>query len=43
MTETDSIHCEQYIPHPPAKVWAALTVPELHARWWAEGDVKPVV
>jgi uncharacterized protein YndB with AHSA1/START domain len=24
-------------------VWEALTDPELHARWWAAGDVKAVV
>ena len=24
-------------------VWRALTEPELLARWWAEGDIKPVV
>ena len=33
----------EHIPHPPSKVWAALTTPELHAQWWAAGDVKPVV
>jgi uncharacterized protein YndB with AHSA1/START domain len=43
MTESNAIHCEQYLAHPPAKVWAALTEPELHARWWAAGDVKAVV
>jgi uncharacterized protein YndB with AHSA1/START domain len=37
------ITCDQFIPHPPAAVWRALTDPELHARWWAAGDVKPVV
>ncbi|MFF1711538.1 SRPBCC domain-containing protein [Streptomyces sp. NPDC058268] len=35
--------CEKFLPHPPAAVWKALTEPELHARWWAAGDVKPVV
>ncbi|MFG2947153.1 SRPBCC family protein [Streptomyces adustus] len=43
MTENDTITCEKFLPHPPAKVWRALTDPELHARWWAAGDVKPVV
>jgi uncharacterized protein YndB with AHSA1/START domain len=37
------IRCDQFIPHPPAAVWRALTEPELHARWWAAGDVRPVV
>lgn len=45
MTTTDPtvINCEQFIAHPPAAVWKALTDPELHARWWAAGDVRPVV
>ncbi|MFD5326237.1 SRPBCC domain-containing protein [Streptomyces sp. NPDC127092] len=42
--DTDgTIECAKFLPHPPAAVWAALTDPELHARWWAAGDVKPVV
>lgn len=43
MTEPGTIHLNQYIPYPPAKVWAALTEPELLAKWWAAGDVRPVV
>lgn len=43
MSDTQSIHCEQLLNHPPTRVWAALTEPELHARWWAAGDIKPVV
>ncbi|MGW4162452.1 SRPBCC family protein [Streptomyces sp. NPDC004788] len=39
----DTIRLTRFLPHPPAAVWAALTDPELHARWWAAGDVKPVV
>lgn len=38
-----ALHFDQYIAHPPAAVWRALTEPELLARWWAPGDVKPVV
>jgi len=34
---------EQYIAHRPAAVWRALTDPELHARWWAAGDVRAEV
>jgi len=37
------IRLEQFIEHPPAKVWKALTDPTLHAKWWAPGDVRPVV
>ncbi|MEV4427603.1 SRPBCC domain-containing protein [Streptomyces sp. NPDC053792] len=43
MTESNTITCEKFLPHAPAAVWKALTDPELHARWWAAGDVKPVV
>ena len=38
-----SIECDQFIARPPAAVWRALTEPELHAKWWAPGDIKPVV
>jgi uncharacterized protein YndB with AHSA1/START domain len=43
MTKPGVIRLSQFINHPPAKVWRALTDPELHARWWAAGDVKAVV
>lgn len=39
----DTIRLERVYPHPPAAVWRALTEPELHARWWAAGDVRAVV
>jgi uncharacterized protein YndB with AHSA1/START domain len=42
MTNTAAIHCDE-LPHPPAAVWRALTDPALMARWWAAGDVRPVV
>ena len=42
-TATESIVIEQFIRKPPARVWAALTSPEEIARWWAPGDIKPVV
>jgi uncharacterized protein YndB with AHSA1/START domain len=41
--EAAIIRLERQYAHPPAKVWKALTTPELHARWWAAGDVRPVV
>lgn len=43
MIESGFIQLTQFIPHPPGKVWAALTDPALHAKWWAAGDVRPVV
>ncbi|MFD0277451.1 SRPBCC domain-containing protein [Kitasatospora sp. NPDC127111] len=45
MTTDDptTIRCDQFIAHPPSAVWRALTDPDLHAKWWAAGDVRPVV
>jgi uncharacterized protein YndB with AHSA1/START domain len=43
MTEAGMIECDEFLPHPPAVVWRALTDPELMARWWAAGDIRPVV
>lgn len=43
MSGTETIHVDQFLPHPPATVWRALTEPELLARWWASGDIAPVV
>lgn len=40
MTE-NAIRLERRFPHPQAEVWAALTTPELLARWWAPGDIAP--
>lgn len=43
MKQPGIIEVEHYFPHAPAAVWKALTDPGLHARWWAAGDVRPVV
>lgn len=43
MTDLARIECDQFYPHPPAAVWRALTEPELMARWWVGGDIRPVV
>lgn len=40
---TESIHVDQFLPKPPEVVWRSLTEPERLARWWAAGDVAPVV
>jgi uncharacterized protein YndB with AHSA1/START domain len=37
------IELDQFIARPPAAVWRALTEPDLHAKWWVAGDLKPVV
>jgi uncharacterized protein YndB with AHSA1/START domain len=38
-----TIELDQFLSHPPERVWQALTDPALHARWWAEGDVRAEV
>lgn len=43
MKEQGTIRIERVYPQAPAKVWQALTEPELMARWWAPGDVRAEV
>ena len=43
MNEPAVIELEQYYAHPPSAVWKALTDPQLHALWWAAGNVQAVV
>ncbi|GAB2961622.1 SRPBCC domain-containing protein [Nonomuraea fastidiosa] len=38
-----AIRLDQVLAHPPAKVWRALTEPELMARWLMPNDFKPEV
>lgn len=40
--EPASIEVDEFLPHPPAKVWRALTDPDLLARWLMPNDFKPV-
>lgn len=37
------IHVDQYYPHPPEKLWRALTTPELMAQWLMPNDFRPVI
>ena len=41
--ETQTISMEYDLPHPPARVWRALTDPELLAKWVMANDMRPVV
>jgi len=41
--ETQSIFLEYDVPYPPAKVWRALTEPELLAEWLMANDMQPTV
>jgi uncharacterized protein YndB with AHSA1/START domain len=43
MNVSNGIYLEHFYPQAPASVWRALTTPELHARWWAPGNVRAVV
>ena len=43
MIQPGVIRLSQFIAHPPAKVWQALTDPKIHEKWWAAGDVRAVV
>jgi len=38
-----TIRVDEYLPHPPEKVWRALTEPELIARWLMPNDFKLAV
>jgi uncharacterized protein YndB with AHSA1/START domain len=42
-TETLSVVVEREIPHPPEKIWRALTQPELIEDWLMKNDFEPVV
>ena len=37
----NTIRLKRHFPHRADAVWAALTTPELLARWWAPGDIAP--
>jgi uncharacterized protein YndB with AHSA1/START domain len=43
MSKPAVIRLDHFFAHPPPAVWKALTDPALHARWWAAGDVRPIV
>jgi uncharacterized protein YndB with AHSA1/START domain len=42
-TEVLSVVVEREIPHPPEKLWRALTQPHLIEEWLMKNDFKPVV
>jgi uncharacterized protein YndB with AHSA1/START domain len=41
--ETRSVVVERDIPHPPEKIWRALTQPHLIEAWLMKNDFMPVV
>jgi uncharacterized protein YndB with AHSA1/START domain len=40
---TRSVIVERLMPHPPEKIWRALTRPELVGEWLMQNDFQPVV
>jgi len=42
-TETQSVVVERQMPHPPEKVWRALTQSALIGEWLMKNDFEPVV
>ena len=42
-TQTRSVVVEREIPHPPEKIWRALTQPHLIEEWLMKNDFKPVM
>lgn len=43
MTEPATISIDQFLAHPPARVWKAITEADQMAAWWAAGDIRPEV
>jgi len=43
LTEALSVVVERELPHPPEKIWRALTQPHLIEEWLMKNDFKPVV
>jgi uncharacterized protein YndB with AHSA1/START domain len=43
VSDIRSVTVDQFVAAPREQVWAALTDPDLLARWWVPGDIAPVV
>ncbi len=43
MTTTRKLVIERELPHPPEKVWRALTQGALIKEWLVDNDFKPIV
>ncbi|MBV9393380.1 MAG: SRPBCC domain-containing protein [Methylobacteriaceae bacterium] len=42
-TDTRSVIVERDLPHPPEKIWRALTEPHLIAEWLMQNDFQPAL
>ena len=40
---TTSLTVDQFIARAPARVWEAITTPELLAAWWVPGNIEPTI
>lgn len=38
--DQQAVYVDEFLPHPPEKVWRALTEPDLIARWLMPNDFK---
>ncbi|MFI7609066.1 SRPBCC domain-containing protein [Micromonospora sp. NPDC049366] len=43
MSDPGTVEVDQFLPHPPVKVWRALTDFDLLGRWLMPNDFAPVV
>ncbi|GIH19746.1 SRPBCC family protein [Rugosimonospora africana] len=43
MTDPRTVRVDEFLAHPPARVWRALTDPVLLAKWFMPNDFRPVV
>ena len=43
MTQPVTVTVERVIPHPPEKIWRALTQPHLMEEWLMKTDFKPEI
>lgn len=43
MNELTAIHVDQFLRHPPSRVWQALVDPDQLSVWFMPTDFKPVV
>jgi uncharacterized protein YndB with AHSA1/START domain len=40
---TESIRIDQTLPHPPERVWRAITTPSEVETWWVKGNISTTV
>ncbi len=43
MADPRAVRVDEFLAHPPARVWRALTDPDLLARWLMPSDFRPAV